>query len=122
MNEPASKHLPLLKKGTLDYAEWLADKLRNSGDYNKEAAELLVHQAKTLEYLTASRDGRVSPALVELLTNIMFQGYNIINDEQPLGNRLPTEEERVEIARIVRDAAKRNAEHIIELLSKESEQ
>lgn len=32
----------------IERAEWLADKLHNGGDYGKEAAALLVNQAKTL--------------------------------------------------------------------------
>jgi hypothetical protein len=36
------------KRGTVDRAEWLADKLHNGGDYGKEAAALLVEQAKAL--------------------------------------------------------------------------
>ena len=51
------------KRGTVDYAEWLADKLHNGGDYGKEAAELLVSQAKALEYFTAGREQR-APAWV----------------------------------------------------------
>jgi hypothetical protein len=51
------------KRGTVDYAEWLAGFLHNGGDYGKEAAELLVNQAKALEYLTAGREQR-APAWV----------------------------------------------------------
>jgi hypothetical protein len=32
--------------GSLDHAEWLADKIHNGGDYAKEAASLLVYLAK----------------------------------------------------------------------------
>lgn len=39
---------PAPKRGTVDRAEWLADKLHNGGDYGKEAAALLVEQAKAL--------------------------------------------------------------------------
>ena len=39
------------KRGTVDRAEWLADKLHNTNDFGKEAAALLVHQAKELELL-----------------------------------------------------------------------
>ena len=39
---------PILVKGTIEYAEWLADKLHCTNDYGKEAAELLVQQAKKL--------------------------------------------------------------------------
>lgn len=38
-------------KGTVEYAEWLADKLHYTNDYGKEAAALLVAQAKELEEL-----------------------------------------------------------------------
>jgi len=51
------------KRGTVDRAEWLADKLHNGGDYGKEAAALLVHQAKELDYLRAGREDR-KPAYV----------------------------------------------------------
>lgn len=51
------------KRGTVDYAAWLADKLHNGGDYGKEAAELLVHQAKALDYLRAGHEDR-KPAWV----------------------------------------------------------
>jgi hypothetical protein len=39
------------KLGTVDRAEWLADKLHNGGDYGKEAAALLVEQAHQIESL-----------------------------------------------------------------------
>jgi hypothetical protein len=51
------------RRGTVDRAEWLADKLHNGGDYGKEAAALLVHQAKELDYLRAARENR-KPAWV----------------------------------------------------------
>lgn len=54
---------PAPKRGTVDRAEWLADKLHNGGDYGKEAAALLVHQAKELDYLRAAREDR-KPAWV----------------------------------------------------------
>lgn len=47
---------PAPKRGTVDYAEWLADKLHATNDYGKEAAALLVSQAKTLDYLTTGRE------------------------------------------------------------------
>lgn len=37
-----------LKRGSVEYAEWLADKLHNTNDYSKEAAVLLVKQAKEI--------------------------------------------------------------------------
>lgn len=40
-----------LKRGTVEHAEWLADKLHNTNDYGKEAAYLLVKQATELEAL-----------------------------------------------------------------------
>lgn len=40
-----------LVKGTVEYAEWLADKLHCTNDYGKEAAALLVAQAKELDEL-----------------------------------------------------------------------
>lgn len=52
-------HTEAPKRGTVDYAEWLADKLHNGGDYGKEAAELLVSQAKALDYYTAGREQRM---------------------------------------------------------------
>lgn len=39
------------KRGTVDRAEWLADKLHNTNDYGKEAAALLVEQARQIERL-----------------------------------------------------------------------
>ena len=42
----------------IEKAEWLADKLHNGGDYGKEAAAMLVRQAKEIEELrTSERDG-----------------------------------------------------------------
>lgn len=49
---------PAPKRGTVDRAGWLADKLHNGGDYGKEAAALLVEQAKELEFLRAAREQR----------------------------------------------------------------
>ena len=49
------------KRGTVDRAEWLADKLHNGGDYGKEAAALLVEQAKELDYLRAVYTGCGAP-------------------------------------------------------------
>jgi hypothetical protein len=46
------------KRCHVDHAEWLADKLHNGGDYGKEAAALLVKQAKELEFLRACRERR----------------------------------------------------------------
>lgn len=40
-----------LKRGTVEYAEWLADKLHNTNDFGKEAAVLLVKQVTELEAL-----------------------------------------------------------------------
>jgi hypothetical protein len=42
----------------IERAGWLADKLHNTNDYGKEAAALLVQQAKELDYLRAAREGR----------------------------------------------------------------
>jgi len=39
------------KRGTVDYAEWLGDKLHNTNDYGKEAAALLVKQAQDIKRL-----------------------------------------------------------------------
>ena len=39
-----------------DRAEWLADKICNSGDYAKEAALVLVQQAVEIDRLRADRD------------------------------------------------------------------
>jgi hypothetical protein len=61
------------KRGTVDYAEWLAGFLHNGGDYGKEAAALLVSQAKALDYLTAGREQRAPswvPARVMLVREV----------------------------------------------------
>jgi len=42
---------PVLTRGSVEYAEWLADKLHNTNDYGKEAAGLLVRQARELQTL-----------------------------------------------------------------------
>lgn len=42
-----------LRTGTVEYAEWLADKLHCTNDYGKEAASLLVKQAREIEQLKA---------------------------------------------------------------------
>lgn len=72
--QPLSLELPdqfglTRERGAVDRAERLADKLHNGGDYGKEAAALLVDQAKELEYLRAAREQRAPmwvPARVRL--------------------------------------------------------
>jgi hypothetical protein len=46
-------------RGSVERAQWLADKLRNGGDYREEVATLLVHQAMELDYLRAVREGGI---------------------------------------------------------------
>ena len=70
------------KRGTVDRAEWLADKLHNGGDYGKEAAALLVHQAKELDYLRAAREGR-KPAWVP--ARVWLAGP--VRGDYPIGHR-----------------------------------
>lgn len=54
---------PAPKRGTVDYADWLADKLHATNDYGKDAAALLMFQARALEYMTAART-QCAPAWV----------------------------------------------------------
>lgn len=73
---------PAPKRGTVDHAEWLADKLHNGGDYGKEAAALLVHQAKELDYLRAAREDR-KPAWVP--ARVWLAGP--VRGDYPIGHR-----------------------------------
>lgn len=70
------------KRGTVDYAEWLADKLRSGGDFGEEAAALLVSQAKALDYLTAGREQR-APAWVP--DRVMLARE--VRGDYPIGHR-----------------------------------
>lgn len=50
------------KRDPVAYAEWLADKLHNGGDFGKEAAALLVNQAKEVERMREALEVYADPS------------------------------------------------------------